>query len=267
MQFSKTFAAAAVCGLFAIGNAQASGISPPRDLVKLFGNLVQDQADANQPNAPDHDGYEVAMPFINIFVANQGDTYPSKVSLMYKTYAVETGALIRTSQPIVLTIANGGLPAIPAGCNAQNTELDGDFLVRRREDEWANVNGTAVLAPGSQRAHIAFNLESYCTNGFNRTAVVYSGNISGRTGPTGGGPLGSWLKTFPNKEIIGINGFDATGDMLSDGLMITVLSDVTSGENVAVLFVKGSDGTTYNDGTNDWVTRGYAWTRYNVENN
>ncbi len=278
MRFKKTLTAAAVCGLFALGNAQAA--MPAADLSNLFGNFIPDtDIDGGGPGIS-HAGYEYIVPFAKVNVGASG--YPDSIVIMWKVYAAEDGSLLRTTWGRTLTVANGGLPD-PAGCS-DTPELNHAFRFAHREDL---LNRAGVFTAAAQRAHFGLNLEMNGPGCYGISAVVYSGNLSDVGGAKGGGANstttsgyltgGSWLKTYPGRELIGLNGIDAATthvdgatnknvtdstnpDLVNDALMITTLVDLgPTGDNVVIQFVQGGNGSDY-DQDNDSATNN-AWTQ------
>jgi proteasome assembly chaperone (PAC2) family protein len=97
--------------------------------------------------------------------------------------------------------------------------------------------------------HIAVNMSLECWDGANNaesmTGAVYSGNLSGVAET--GNPIASWVKNFAGRQVVGLNGVDRTGDLVNDALMITTVTETDLGENLTVIFVNGSDGTSIVD--------------------
>lgn len=227
MKLAATLSAALAASLLALGHAHAA--DKTMNLKEFFGNFHTNP------------GNEVAIPFIKTNDANL-DGYPESVTISFRVYAAGTTTLLNTSAPKIIPT-----PAIPSGCSPLPTpgnyfSFDWDLLPARRG---ALLNDVAAFIDESTRMHIAVNMSLECWNGADNaesmTGAVYSGNLSGVAGT--GNPIASWVKNYPGKQVVGLNGVDRTGDLVNDAVMITTATETSLGDNLTVIFVNGGDGT------------------------
>jgi len=225
MKLVKSLTTASALSLIMLGNAGA--VDAPRNLQPLFGEFI-----ATNP------GLEVAVPKFK-FVDNVAPIgYPESVVISYTVYA------LGTNTPLYTTPAKGfATPAIPAGCTALNQgDFDWNILFTRRS---AQLDSGAALDPGSSRIHVGINMELECYDGtpewaYSDVAGVYSANLSGVAGT--GNPVASWAKVFVGPHLLGLNGIDTDGDLVSDKLTLTVASGPDNNVNATVWVVNGGTG-------------------------
>lgn len=227
MKLAQSLITASALSLIMLGNA-AGSTDAPRNLAPLFGEFV-----ATNP------GLEVAVPLFNFTDTVAPIGYPESFSISYKVYSLGTYTLLYT------TPSKGFLtPAIPAGCTDPNTfNLDWNVLFTRRG---AQLNSVALPVADGTRIHLGVNMEFECYDGVAQSwtrmdrALVYSANLSGVAET--GNPVASWSKTFVDQDILGLNGIDTDGNLVTDKLTITTVSGPEYSANAVVLVVTGGTG-------------------------
>jgi len=225
MKLAQSLITASALSLIMLGNAGAT--DAPRNLQPLFGDFIATNV-----------GLEVAVPKFK-FVDNVAPIgYPESVIVSYNVYALGTYTLLYT------TPARGFLtPAIPPGCTDPNqTNFDWNILFARRS---AQLDSSAQVVDESKRIHLVINMEWECYNGtpewaYSDVSVVYSANLSGVAGT--GNPVASWAKNFVGQHLLGLNGIDTNGDLVTDKLTMTVVSGPDYNVNATVFVVTAGTG-------------------------
>jgi len=234
MKPATSITASIVLGMTVLGNASAT--DAPRNLQPLFGNFLADTDPGD--GSPWNAGIEVAVPRFKFTDAVFPFGYPEKLTLSYNVFALGTNTLLYTTPAKTIST-----PAIPAGCTDPNlAEFDWDVLFTRR---LAQLDSTASPIDEGKRIHLGITMEFECYDGspqwaYSDVAAVYSANLSGVSAPTN--PVASWTKVFVGKHLLGLNGIDTDGNLVTDQLTITLISGPENIANATVVVVNGGNG-------------------------